>query len=81
MRNAANELSFNFYGAGYRSEAELTLEIYNLKGQKLFTKKILPATLTDGKLGINWEGHPCGVYLAKIRTGKGVIKTKRFSNL
>ena len=75
------KLSISFHGEGYRHQQEVMLEIYNIKGQKIYTVPILLNSLIDGKWDFNIGGYPAGVYLARIKAGNSVSVSKRFSVL
>ncbi|MCB5253883.1 MAG: T9SS type A sorting domain-containing protein [Candidatus Cloacimonadaceae bacterium] len=68
-----------FIGSGYGKERNLSIEIYNIKGQKLSAHKF-NGTLVESK---NWSGllnnTAPGVYFAKICSGDKTLVTKRFT--
>jgi flagellar hook assembly protein FlgD len=59
----------------------LTLDIYNLKGQKI--RSLLHQTQTPGEHDIVWNGYTdygiraaCGIYLYKLQTGATTLTGK-----
>ncbi|MDD3563623.1 MAG: T9SS type A sorting domain-containing protein [Candidatus Cloacimonetes bacterium] len=73
------EINFDFYGEGYKELQELYLELFNIKGQKLFAGAIPANMIKDGKWSVNIGSLPTGVYLAKIIAGTKVINAKKFT--
>ncbi|MCB5271542.1 MAG: peptidylprolyl isomerase [Candidatus Cloacimonetes bacterium] len=64
-----------------KSEQQINLEVYNLKGQKV--SSLFSAFQKAGALSLNWDGKsgdgqelPAGVYLLRLKSPKGIIYRK-----
>lgn len=64
-----------------KSDQQISLEIYNLKGQKV--KNLVSAFHKAGDLSVNWDGKnsngqvlPAGIYLLKLQSTTGSVYRK-----
>ena len=71
-----------FLGEAYSKEhGEITVQLYNLKGQRLEQQTLCVSTLQAGKLELKLNNYPASVYIVCIKT-KGSIKySKRFCKI
>ncbi len=72
-------ITLDFFGEGYREDRDLWVELYNIKGQLLFSGLVETRNIDDGKWEFDLDNLPSGVYLTKISLNHTMINNKRFT--
>lgn len=68
-----------FSGEAYsKGQDDITLQIYNLKGQSLAQKTINASVLQESKFELYLGKHPAGIYIVSIKAKGNTKYSKRF---
>jgi len=65
-------------GQDYAKHADLSVELYNLKGQKLLSKNLRSSDAKNGIYSIEGVEFSPGVYLLRVKQKNGVNSTGKF---
>jgi hypothetical protein len=74
----AGKLNLQLSGPGYAKHADLSVELYNLKGQKLLSKNLRSSEAKSGIYSIEGLEFATGVYLLRVKQKNGVNTTGKF---
>jgi len=72
------KLNLQISGTGYSKHADLSLELYNLKGQKLFSRNLKSSEAKSGIYSIEGVEFSPGVYLLRVKQKNGINTTGKF---
>ncbi len=71
--------SINFVIKNAERYKNLSIEIYNIKGQKLDSVKIGSKQVSEGSINHHFKNLPSAVYLCRLMEGNKILKTKKIT--
>jgi hypothetical protein len=71
--------SVNFEIRNVEKYKNLSIEIYNIKGQKLETVILNSKAIAEGKVKHQFKNLPSAVYLCRLKEGKTTLKTQKIT--
>lgn len=75
--NGKQSCKLRFSGTGYKQYSNLSIRIYNLKGQKVKTLSIPSAQLKSGEVNLPNLNLPAGIYEVSIFNNGALLKTRK----
>jgi hypothetical protein len=72
-----NSCKLSFYGTGYKHYQDLSIRIYNLKGQKVRTINISSAQLKAGEVSLPNLKLPTGIYEISLFSSGNMLKSQK----
>ena len=77
--NGTQSWRLRFSGTGYKKYSNLSIRIYNLKGQKMRTLAISTAQLKSGEVNLPSLHLPAGIYEISVYKREVLLKTRKIT--